>query len=61
VVPDSIPYGDAFRGVECGHRQFTRELWRWFDAFTSTPEGFIEVGGDQPVVPVEVQARAIRP
>jgi len=36
---------------------FTRELWRWFDEFASTPEGLIDAG-DQIVVPVHVQARA---
>jgi len=36
---------------------FTRELSRWFDEFTSTPEGLID-GGDRIVVPVHVQARA---
>ena len=57
VVPDSIPYGGTFRGVDAVIGWFTRELWRWFDEFTSTPEGFID-GGDQIVVPVHVQARA---
>jgi hypothetical protein len=57
VVPDSIPYGGAFRGVDAVIGWFTRELWRWFDEFASTPEGFID-GGDQIVVPVHVQARA---
>jgi ketosteroid isomerase-like protein len=57
VVPDSIPYGGTFRGAEAAIGWFTRELWRWFDEFTSTPEGFID-GGDQIVVPVHVQARA---
>lgn len=36
---------------------FTSELWRWFDEFTSTPEGFIDAG-EVIVVPVHVQARA---
>ena len=57
VVPDSIPYGGTFRGADTIIGWFTRELWRWFDEFTSTPEGFID-GGDQIVVPVHVQARA---
>jgi uncharacterized protein len=57
VVPDSIPYGGTFRGLDAVIGWFTRELWRWFDEFTSTPEGFID-GGDQIVVPVRVRARA---
>jgi ketosteroid isomerase-like protein len=36
---------------------FTRELWRWFDEFTSTPEDLIDAR-DRIVVPVHVQARA---
>ena len=56
-VPDSVPYGGTFRGAEAAIAWFTRELWRWFDEFTSTPEGFID-GGDQIVLPVHVQARA---
>jgi ketosteroid isomerase-like protein len=56
VVPDAIPYGGAFRGRDAVIAWFTRELWRWFDEFTSTPEGFID-GGGQIVVPVHVQAR----
>jgi uncharacterized protein len=50
VVPDSIPYGGTFRGAEAAIGWFTRELWRWFDEFTSTPEAFID-DGDQIVVP----------
>jgi ketosteroid isomerase-like protein len=57
VVPDSVPYGGTFRGVDAVIGWFTRELWRWFDDFSSTPEGFID-GGDQVVVPVHVQARS---
>jgi hypothetical protein len=57
VVPDSIPYGGSFRGAEQVIDWFTRELWRWFDEFSSTPEGFIDAG-DQVVVPVHVKARA---
>ena len=57
VVPDSIAYGGTFRGADAVIDWFTRELWRWFDEFTSTPEGFID-GGDRIVVPVHVQARA---
>ena len=38
-------------------RWFTRELWRWLDEFTSTPESFIDCG-DRIVVPVRVQPRA---
>ena len=57
VVPDSIPYGGTLHGADAIVGWFTRELWRWFDEFTSTPEGFID-GGDQIVVPVHVQARA---
>ena len=57
VVPESLPYGGTFRGVDAVVGWFTRDLWLWFDEFTSTPEGFID-GGDQIVVPVHVQARA---
>jgi ketosteroid isomerase-like protein len=57
VVPDSIPYGGTFRGADAKIAWFTHELWRWFDQFTSMPEGFIDAG-DQIVVPVHVQARA---
>jgi uncharacterized protein len=57
VVPDSIPYGGTFRGADAAIAWFTHELWRWFDEFTSTPEGFID-GGDHIVLPVHVQARA---
>jgi hypothetical protein len=57
VVPDSIPYGGTFRGAEAAIDWFTVELWRWFDEFASTPEGFVD-GGDQIVVPVNVKARA---
>jgi uncharacterized protein len=57
VVPDSIPYGGTFRGADAAIGWFTRELWRWFDDFTSRPEGLID-GGDQLVVPVHVRARA---
>ena len=57
VVPDSVPYGGTFRGAEAAVDWFTHQLWRWFDEFTSTPEGFID-GGNQIVVPVHVQARA---
>jgi uncharacterized protein len=56
-VPDSIPYGGTFRGADAAIRWFTRDLWRWFDEFASTPEGFID-GGDQIVLPVHVRARA---
>jgi hypothetical protein len=37
VVPDSIPYGGTFRGAEAAIGCFTRELWQWFDEFTSVP------------------------
>jgi uncharacterized protein len=57
IVPDSIPYGGTFRGAEATINWFTHELWRWFDEFTSTPEGFVD-GGEQIVVPVNVRARA---
>ena len=57
VVPDSIPYGGTLRGREAVIGWFTREIWRWFDEFSSTPEGVIDAG-DQIVVPVRVQARA---
>jgi uncharacterized protein len=57
IVPDSIPYGGTFKGPDEVIGWFTEELWRWFDEFSSTPEGFIDAG-DQIVVPVRVQARA---
>jgi ketosteroid isomerase-like protein len=57
IVPDSVPYGGTFRGPDECVAWFTREIWRWFDEFTSTPEGFIDAG-DQVVVPVNVKARA---
>lgn len=57
IVPESIPYGGVFRGAEATIAWFTRELWRWFDEFTSTPEGVIDAG-EQVVIPVRVKARA---
>jgi uncharacterized protein len=57
VVPDSIPYGGTFRGADATIGWFTRELWRWFDEFTSLPEDLIDAG-DRIVVPVHVRARA---
>jgi uncharacterized protein len=57
VVPESIPYGGSFRGPDAIIDWFTQEIWRWFDEFSSTPEGFVD-GGDQIVVQVHVQARA---
>ncbi len=57
IVPDSVPYGGTFRGADDVIGWFTRDIWRWFDEFTSTPEGFIDAG-DQIVVPVNVKARA---
>jgi uncharacterized protein len=57
IVPDSIPYGGTRHGPDAIIDWFTREIWRWFDEFSSTPEGFID-GGDQIVVPVNVRARA---
>ena len=57
VVSESIPYGGTFRGADAVTRWFTRDLWRWFEEFTWTPEGFIDAG-DQIVVPVHVRARA---
>jgi len=57
VVPDSIHYGGTFRGPDAFVGWFTYELWRWFDEFTSTPEGVID-GGNRIVVPVNVKARA---
>ena len=56
-MPDSVPHSGTRPGAEAAIGWFARELWRWFDEFTSTPEGFID-GGDQIVVPVHVQARA---
>jgi ketosteroid isomerase-like protein len=57
VVPDSIPYGGTRRGADAVVEWFTVEIWRWFDEFVSTPEGFIDAG-DQIVVPVNVKGRA---
>jgi ketosteroid isomerase-like protein len=57
IVPDSIPYGGTFRGADEVIRWFTEGIWRWFDEFSSTPEGFVDAG-DQIVVPVHVKARA---
>jgi hypothetical protein len=57
IVPDSIPYGGTFRGIDAVVGWFTRDLWRWFDEFASTPEGLIDAG-DHIVVPVHVRARA---
>jgi ketosteroid isomerase-like protein len=57
LVPPSVPYGGTFTGPDEVIGWFTRELWCWFDDFTSTPEGFVD-GGDTIVVPVHVQARA---
>jgi ketosteroid isomerase-like protein len=57
IVPDSIPYGGNRQGADAIIEWFTVEIWRWFDEFTSTPEGFIDAG-DQVVVPVNVKARA---
>jgi ketosteroid isomerase-like protein len=42
VVPDSIPYGGTYSGADAVIDWFTRELWRWFDEFSSTPEGFVD-------------------
>jgi uncharacterized protein len=57
IVPDSVPYGATLQGIDAVIGWFTRELWRWFDEFSATPEGLIDAG-DQIVVPVHVQARA---
>jgi len=56
VVPESLPYGGTVCGPDAVIAWFTRDLWQWYDEFTSTPEGFIDAG-DQIVVPVHVQAR----
>jgi ketosteroid isomerase-like protein len=58
VVPESLPYGGTVRGADAVIAWFTRDLWRWYDEFTSTPEGLIDAG-DHIVVPVRVQARAL--
>ena len=55
---ESLPYGGSFRGSDAVIAWFTRDLWRWYDEFTSTPEDFIDAG-DRIVVPVRVQARAL--
>ena len=57
LVPESLPYGGTFHGAHAAITWFTRDLWRWFDEFTSTPEDVIDAG-DRIVVPVHVQARA---
>jgi hypothetical protein len=54
VVPDSIPYGGTLQGVDAVIGWFTHEMWRWFDEFTSTPEGLIDAG-HQIVVPVHAR------
>ena len=54
----AFPRRGTFRGSEAVIAWFTRDLWRWYDEFTSAPEGFIEAG-DRIVVPVHVQARAL--
>jgi uncharacterized protein len=56
-IPDSVPYGGSFKGANAVIGWFTDEIWRWFDEFASTPEGFIDAG-DQVVVPVNVKAKA---
>jgi hypothetical protein len=33
VVPDSVPYGGSFSGLDAVIDWFTRELWRWFDEY----------------------------
>jgi ketosteroid isomerase-like protein len=57
VLPDSIPYGGTYRGPEAAADFLARDIWRWFDEFTSTPTRVIDAG-DQIVVPVRVQATA---
>jgi uncharacterized protein len=57
-VPESLPYGGTVRGADAVIAWFTRDLWRWYHEFTSTPEGLIDAG-DHIVVPVRVQARAL--
>jgi ketosteroid isomerase-like protein len=57
VVPDSIPYGGTRRGREEVIAWFTKDIWRWFDEFTSTPEDVIDAG-DRVVIPVNVRAKA---
>ncbi len=57
VVPESVPYGGTYRGAEAVIGWFTRDLWQWFDEFTSTPEEVLDAG-DHVVVAVHVQATA---
>ena len=57
VVPESLPYGGTFHGADAAIAWFTRDLWRWFDEFTSTPEDLIDAG-DRIIVPVHVKAPA---
>jgi hypothetical protein len=57
LVPESLPYGGTFRGADAVIGWFTGDLWRWFETFSSTPEGVID-GGDQIAVQVLVVARA---
>ena len=39
VVPESLPYGGNFRGADAVIAWFTRDLWRWYDEFTSDARG----------------------
>ncbi len=55
IVPDSMPFGGVRRGRQASLEFFTRELWEWFDEFSSTPEGLID-GGELIAVPVHVEA-----
>jgi ketosteroid isomerase-like protein len=57
IVPDSIPYGGTLRGRDAVIGWFTKDIWRWFDEFTSTPEDVIDAG-DRVVIPVNVRATA---
>jgi ketosteroid isomerase-like protein len=57
IVPESIPYGGTIRGADAVYHWFADDVWRWFDEFTSTPEGYVDAG-DRVVVQVRVQATA---
>ncbi len=56
-VPTSLPYGGVRRGPKAIAAWFSRELWEYFDEFTSTPTDVVD-GGDKLAVPVRVVAVA---
>jgi ketosteroid isomerase-like protein len=56
-VPASLPYGGVRRGPTAIAQWFARELWEFFDEFSSTPVDVVD-GGDKIAVPVRVIAVA---